>query len=845
MKQVLFLGIAASALLLSNCSNEDLEGGKISAQGNKHVITASFEGCKDGPSTRTTVGTDNQILWTEGDAFNLFYTDESGSTRYGITSGVGTPSASFEGTVESGKTPLYAVFPSQEEMTISSNKLTMTLPSTITWSANSNGPMLAKVKEGSVDKGVYFNHLAALLKVVVSKMPEGAAIFKITSSENIAGTCTATVNADEPVLGAPAGDDAKKQIIVSFPAITQEKANSEQVFFVPLPPILYQRLTITLTNEDGSVTYFQKTRNKFTLKRADLLEAVIDKTSIDATTPSGVNTQLNDAKLEETIQNATNGNVPVNIALTEQITTSSTSEPLKLPMVDNAQLNMTFEKAPVTTTDAPLVIEAKDNSTATGTNALTVAIPAVAADNAPSFTVDLPKTTVTLASKDDASTTYNKVIATTADNTLVVEKGVTVKELIIKGGNVKIYGTVEKLSRHSENATESTTVEVYDAGDIKDVTDNQNKIAINAYWDGKTTATPISDATAGSLKVYTAAQFASFQSKKVPVDTKGKDLPATIEKNTTLYCNVNLQNNPWIGMVLNKDVTFDGGNHTVSNIKITEHVLNEQSIYTPEACVGLFAATKPGSVIKNITVDGFTVEGKGADAKWSGALVGYSYGTKEYTNCHAKNVNIQSDGFNAYRIGGLIGFIASVTTTDGGDVAVTVTNSSAENITIKGGFSLGGLVGTIQGSALRTFNQCKVEGIKLSINANSCALTGAFSNKTFYGPKDYVGNMSKFIGDIASSVTITSCTCNESFTAEELQAFGYNDFLDYTYKKGETAEATETNRTTALANAKHYSLTDATSPLIPAVVGTGKTIKIDNTTLTDGTNYNRFTEIEQ
>lgn len=844
MKQVLFLGIAASALLFSNCSNEDLEGGKISAQGNKHVITASFEGCKDGPSTRTTVGTDNQILWTEGDAFNLFYTDESGSTRYGITSGAGTPSASFEGTVEAGKTPLYAVFPSQEDMTISSNVLTMSLPSAITWSANSNGPMLAKVKDGSVDNGVYFNHLAALLKVVVSKMPEGAAAFKITSSENIAGTCTATVNADEPVLGAPAGDDAKTEIIVSFPAITQEGANKEQVFFVPLPPISYQRLTITLTNGEGSTIYFQKTRNNFTLKRADLLEAVIDKTSIDATTPSGVNTQLNDSKLEETIQNATNGNVPVNIALTEEITTSSTSEPLKLPMVDNAQLNMTFEKAPVTTTDAPLVIKEKDNSTVTGTNALTVAIPAVTADNAPSFTVNLPKTTVTLASKDE-TTTYNKVIATTADNTLVVEKGVTVKELIIRGGNVKIYGTVEKLSRHSENATESTTVEVYDAGDIKDVTDGQNKITINAYWDGKTIATPVSDATTGSLKVYTAAQFASFQSKEVPVNTKGKDLPATIEKNTTLHCNVNLQNNPWIGMVLNKDVTFDGGNHTVSNIKITEHVLNEQSIYTPEACVGLFAATKPNSVIKSTKVDGFSVEGNGADAKWIGALVGYSYGTKEYKDCSAKNVNIQSDGFNAYRIGGLIGFIASVTTADGGDVAVTVTNSSAENVTIKGGFSLGGLVGTIQGSTLRTFEGCKVESIKLLMNANSCALTGAFSNKTFYGPKDYVGNMSKFIGDIASSVTITSCTCNESFTAEELQAFGYNDFLDYTYQKGETAEATETNRTTALANAKHYSLKDATSPFIPAVVGNGKKITIDSTVLTDGTNYNCFTEIQQ
>ncbi len=39
-------------------------------------------------------------------------------------------------------------------------------------------------------------------------------------------------------------------------------------------------------------------------------------------------------------------------------------------------------------------------------------------------------------------------------------------------------------------------------------------------------------------------------------------------------------------------------------------VLSEQSKYTPNACVGLVAATtKPGSQIKNITIDGFEVTG--------------------------------------------------------------------------------------------------------------------------------------------------------------------------------------------------------------------------------------------
>lgn len=285
---------------------------------------------------------------------------------------------------------------------------------------------------------------------------------------------------------------------------------------------------------------------------------------------------------------------------------------------------------------------------------------------------------------------------------------------------------------------------------------------------------------------------------------------------TTLCADIDLNHKPWIGMVLGKSATFDGGKHTISNILVTEHVLSENGRYTPEACVGLFAATKKSSVIKDITVDGFKAEDAGANAKWIGALVGYSYGTASYSNCQAKNVTIESDKENSYRIGGLIGFIGS-----GTGVAVAIDNCSVDAITIKGSYSLGGFIGTIQGNATEavTISSCGANNITIKQNANSSALNGKGSSSA----KEYAGNLSKFIGDTGSAtITLTDCTVDAAFTTDELESFGYNHING--------------------ANGEVWKLQDATSPLIPAQAGGSITIGSDK--MVAGTNYNLFTLIK-
>ena len=58
-------------------------------------------------------------------------------------------------------------------------------------------------------------------------------------------------------------------------------------------------------------------------------------------------------------------------------------------------------------------------------------------DTAPKFEIELPSSTVTLAANGETAT-YDEVTATTAANTLVLDKGITVNTLKVKAGNVRV-----------------------------------------------------------------------------------------------------------------------------------------------------------------------------------------------------------------------------------------------------------------------------------------------------------------------------------------------------------------------------------------------------------------------
>lgn len=443
--------MATAALTAFSCSQEEFEN---SGWKGNITVNATFEGA--GTDTRTTVNDEYKILWQDTDALGLFCSNAESNysnTKLEYASGAGQTSATFNGSKPSGETAVFSIYPYQQNMSVSGNTLTMTLPATLTnYNGSSNGPMYAKVTNPDNLSALSFKHMAAMIKLTVNKIPAEATTFKIIASNNIAGTCTVDLTAADPILTV--ASNGSKEITASFTASNDIKSRN---FYIPLPTGTYSSITAQLTNGSDKV-YFTKTLNDKILGRRDILVVPpLDCVVVDATTPSALSTALADSK--NLPQEAPTAATVTDIAVSGSFnTTSGSNDGIAIPVLQNSDINLTFNTAPTTSTTAPLTLTDKTNTSvsapaATATNSVSLAVPETTAEQeAPSVAITMPSTTVTLAAVGNKAT-YNEVTATTAQQTLIINAGVTVKKLTVKGGNLKIYGKVEQLVHDAGNTT--------------------------------------------------------------------------------------------------------------------------------------------------------------------------------------------------------------------------------------------------------------------------------------------------------------------------------------------------------------------------------------------------------
>lgn len=443
--------MATAALTAFSCSQEEFEN---SGRKGNITVNATFEGA--GTDTRTTVNDEYKILWQDTDALGLFCSNAESNysnTKLEYASGAGQTSATFNGSKPSGETAVFSIYPYQQNMSVSGNTLTMTLPATLTnYNGSSNGPMYAKVTNPDNLSALSFKHMAAMIKLTVNKIPAEATTFKIIASNNIAGICTVDLTAADPILAVTS--DESKEITASFTASADIKSRN---FYIPLPTGTYSSITAQLTNGSDKV-YFTKTLNDKILGRRDILVVPpLDCVVVEATTPSALSTALADSK--NLPQEAPTAATVTDIAVSGSFnTTSGSNDGIAIPVLQNSDINLTFNTAPTTSTAAPLTLTDKTNTSvsapaATATNSVSLAVPETTAEQeAPSVAITMPSTTVTLAAVGNKAT-YNEVTATTAQQTLIINAGVTVKKLTVKGGNLKIYGKVEQLVHDAGDTT--------------------------------------------------------------------------------------------------------------------------------------------------------------------------------------------------------------------------------------------------------------------------------------------------------------------------------------------------------------------------------------------------------
>ena len=439
MKRKLFLAIAIGVMTLTACNKEDM--GNISL-GNETISAILTD---ETAQTRTALN-GLQVVWSENDRISVFAENgNSISNNAGtIKTGTGTTSATFDVVLE-GTTKLAAAYPYMPGTTYSDGKITMTLPDSYTYVENGIGgaPMAAIINNQT--STVAFKNAGALMGLTVNNIPAGynQAILTSKGEEAITGVCEITFDTDgKPSIEATSAATGKV-ITINFDAA---QTATSKTFYFPIPVGDYTSLELSISN--GTETKVLKTKGLAAersqrYKSTLTLDVVTGDTPVEASSAADATSKL---------QNSSS----VNITIPED-----ESDPtISLPETSNdGSTTLAFEPIP----DGKIVtIQAATNEANVSGN---VNISASSNENSNnSFNIQLPKSTVTLNANGETAT-YNEVTAHTAANTLIIGKGVTVKKLVVKGGNVRVYGVVENIVREG-NEDKATVIFVEDGGVI-------------------------------------------------------------------------------------------------------------------------------------------------------------------------------------------------------------------------------------------------------------------------------------------------------------------------------------------------------------------------------------------
>lgn len=458
MKNILYLSLAAVTLALGSCSNEDDFGGQRAVQGND--VISAVTPSKD---TRTSMN-GNSVLWEKGDAIGVISTkigEGNVNKEYTLLEGAGYGSGDFMGmSAGEGYTKAVAYYPYNGSVTYSASnngELFLTLPETYEYNAespncNNKAPMAGLIAENAQD-AIAFKNAGALLYIDLKNIPQKCTTIKLTSGSDdpkLAGAAKITFASDgTPTLAmvdaaAQVAEVANESATTEGHTITitfkNEEAGTNKSFYFPLPVAKYKSLAVSVEGNDG----FKQTlkENELTAERGVRHTTTLTFDGMTGTIPTEVETVEDIAKtLEET-----NAVVVADVA---NASGSGTPE-IALPKVESSapaakSVSIAFDK--ISTEQLITIKEDENQSSTTGTvvaKEVNIAVPPTVESGteiskAPKVAVELPNSTVTL-SANGKTATFAEVTASTAENTLVVNNGVTITKLTVNQGNVRLKG---------------------------------------------------------------------------------------------------------------------------------------------------------------------------------------------------------------------------------------------------------------------------------------------------------------------------------------------------------------------------------------------------------------------
>ena len=263
MKKLAFFSFATLAVLLSSCAD-------LTSVGNTEGETNTIAAVMEGVQTKTSTTDEGHFSWSEGD--NIWLEATGDYVKGVLSSGAGTPNATFNYESFFGDLTGKSVYPYNTGHSVEGDVLNVVLPASYDLGSNldnTNSPMYG-VNVGGTLK---FNHLAGVMRFSFKNVPAGVDRFTFTVDKKINGTFAADLTADYPVLQTEAAKvDAERTVTFNFDAL----ANTSDIkIFVPVPLGTYESLELALYKGEESVwTYSKAVTNTINRKSLKLMPTV-------------------------------------------------------------------------------------------------------------------------------------------------------------------------------------------------------------------------------------------------------------------------------------------------------------------------------------------------------------------------------------------------------------------------------------------------------------------------------------------------------------------------------------------------------------------------------------------
>lgn len=194
------------------------------------------------------------------------------------------------------------------------------------------------------------------------------------------------------------------------------------------------------------------------------VETIVTITGAD---PAQVTAALKNVVTDEAVAAAIAKGEPIKVTIAgSSVSTEATDQTITIPQKNGAAIEINFATAPSGTDSNALVLQASEGAGSNPGDANNNLVVSMPASEGLAITIELPNTTVTLKTDGSGAVVYKDVIAKTATSTIIIDKGVTIKEHELVGGNivVKDGGAIETL-----------------AVTIKD---NRGMITLGSWWSG-------------------------------------------------------------------------------------------------------------------------------------------------------------------------------------------------------------------------------------------------------------------------------------------------------------------------------------------------------------------------